>query len=113
MSGSELYHPFGSSLSHIDRSVFSNRKIVDRVEHRIARASEADRVDDGPVAIELHDAGVLRVVVRAANPDVEVARGVGGHGEDAARRLRVLHADPLPLERAVLVEQLESRVLAI
>ena len=76
--------------------------------HRIARLSEADRGDKVPVAIELHDAGVRAIVVRATNGNVIVARSIGGNSKDTTCRHRILRADPLPFERAVFVEQLKS-----
>src|SRR5207245_9176015 len=78
-----------------------------------ARLSETDAGDNPPVTIELHDSGVLTIVVRTTNADVVVAGSVRCNREHAARRRRVLRADPLTFERAVFVEQLESRGLPI
>ena len=77
---------------------------MNRVEHRVAALAETDSGDNFPVAIELQDTSVLGVVVRAANAEVQSARGVGCCREDAARGNRVRLANPLPFEPSVVIE---------
>src|SRR4051812_44988948 len=109
-AGAKLDDAFGAGFGDVDRSVAGDGEIVDGVEHRIAGRAEADRRDRPPVAIEFQHAVRRRVVVGAANTDVDRSALVGGPREDAAR---CPGAEPLSLERAMLVEHLDAGVLAI
>src|SRR5689334_15504041 len=109
-AGAKLDDAFGAGFRDVDRSIAGDGKIVDGVEHRIAGRTEADRRNRPPVAIEFQDAVRRRVVVGAANTDVDRSALVDGDGEDAARGLR---AEPLALERPALVEDLDTGILAI
>src|SRR6516164_11761203 len=86
---------------------------MNRIEYRIAGVSEAYRRDNFPITVELHDACVFGIVVLSADAEVQRARRIGGNRKNTACGGRVLHTDPLTFERAVAIEQLKTRVLAI
>src|SRR5579862_9564465 len=109
----ELNYPPGARFGHVNRAIRTDRNIVNRVEHRIARFPEADRCDNIPVAIELKHACVFLIVVSAAYSDVEETFGIRVNTKYAPCGLSVFCACPLSLEVAKPVEQLKPRVLAV
>jgi len=86
---------------------------VHGIEDGIAGFSEANGRDDIKVAIQLEDAGMFRIVVGAANANVQEAVRISVHTKDAAGCLSVLHAGPLPLKLTNSIEELKARIFPV